>query len=227
MNMKPEIRIRLRSKKIGLLLQDARHFARYSPQECAEILGIPVEKYLDYENGSQAPALPEIEILAYVFDIPLEHFWGSQTLSGQKQDRQEVRLLQLLTLRNRIIQTRLQQLKVETGLDNEQLEERSGLDEQVIKKIEQGSAPVNLPELEILCSALNIQIDELYDQKGIIGEWRRRKQAIENFDQLSPGMQDFVSKPVNYPYIELARRISDLSVEKLRAVAEGLLEITY
>jgi hypothetical protein len=32
---------------------------------------------------------------------------------------------------------------------------------------------------------------------------------------------------VNLPYIHLAIRLSDLSVEKLRSVAEGLLEITY
>jgi len=37
----------------------------------------------------------------------------------------------------------------------------------------------------------------------------------------------FISKPVNLPYLELAMRLSDLSAEKLRGVAEGLLEITY
>ncbi|NPV78188.1 MAG: helix-turn-helix transcriptional regulator [Anaerolineae bacterium] len=224
---KEQIRIRLRTKKIGLLLQDARFFARYSPQECAEILGIPVEKYLDYENGYQAPALPEIEILAFVFNVPLEHFWGSQSIAGQKKGMQEADLQRLLTLRNRIIQTRLKQLILEAGLNSAQLAERTGLDEQVIKKIEEGRAPVKLPELEILCSALNIRIEELFDQKGIIGEWHRRRQSIEKFDHLSPALQDFVSKPVNHPFVELARRLSDLSVEKLRAVAEGLLEITY
>ena len=39
-------------------------------------------------------------------------------------------------------------------------------------------------------------------------------------------MQQFVSKPVNQPYLELAQRLSEMSVERLRSVAEGLLEIT-
>lgn len=224
---KEEIRIRLRTKKIGLLLQDARLFARYSPQECAEILGIPTEKYLDYETGSLAPTLPEIEILAFVFNIPLGHFWGSQSITEKNKSKPEANLQRLLALRRRIIQTRLRQRMLEAGLDSAQLAENSSLDEQMIKNIEQGSATVNLPELEILCSALDIRIEELFDQKGIIGEWHSRMQSIEKFDQLAPGLQDFVSKPVNHPYIELARRLSDLSVEKLRAVAEGLLEITY
>ena len=33
-------------------------------------------------------------------------------------------------------------------------------------------------------------------------------------------------KPVNLPYLEIAQRLSGLSVEKLRAMAEGLLDIT-
>jgi hypothetical protein len=39
-------------------------------------------------------------------------------------------------------------------------------------------------------------------------------------------LQSFVVKPINQPYLELAQRLSEMSVEKLRAVAEGLLEIT-
>ena len=40
-------------------------------------------------------------------------------------------------------------------------------------------------------------------------------------------LQVFVSKPINRPYLELAIRLSEMSVDRLRAVAEGLLEITY
>ena len=39
-------------------------------------------------------------------------------------------------------------------------------------------------------------------------------------------LQGFVCKPINRPYLELAVRLSEMSVEKLRGVAEGLLEIT-
>jgi hypothetical protein len=39
-------------------------------------------------------------------------------------------------------------------------------------------------------------------------------------------LQTFVSKPINRPYLELAQRLSEMSVDKLRSVAEGLLEIT-
>jgi hypothetical protein len=49
---------------------------------------------------------------------------------------------------------------------------------------------------------------------------------MQHFAELSPELQDFISKPINRPYLEIAQRLGEMSVEKLRAVAEGLLEIT-
>jgi hypothetical protein len=39
-------------------------------------------------------------------------------------------------------------------------------------------------------------------------------------------MQEFACKPVNRPYLELAMKLSNMSTEKLRSVAEDLLDIT-
>jgi hypothetical protein len=50
---------------------------------------------------------------------------------------------------------------------------------------------------------------------------------VGKFLDLPAPLQDFVCKPVNRPYVELALKLSELSVERLRAIAEGLLEITY
>jgi hypothetical protein len=70
-------------------------------------------------------------------------------------------------------------------------------------------------------------MEQFYDQHGPIGKWREQKGNVHKFLDLPPDMQQFVSKPVNRPYVELAMRLSELSTEKLRAVAEVLLEITY
>jgi len=39
-------------------------------------------------------------------------------------------------------------------------------------------------------------------------------------------LQEFILKPVNQPYLELAQKLSQMSVDKMRDVAEGLLDIT-
>jgi hypothetical protein len=40
-------------------------------------------------------------------------------------------------------------------------------------------------------------------------------------------VRQFVATPVNRPYLELAMKLSSMSRDKLRAVAENLLDITY
>ena len=91
---------------------------------------------------------------------------------------------------------------------------------------EYGERPVPLPILERLASALNSTLREFYDQRGPVGLWAGRQRTMQDFSKLPQELQSFVSKPVNRPYLELAQRLSEMSVDKLRGVAEGLLEIT-
>jgi hypothetical protein len=49
---------------------------------------------------------------------------------------------------------------------------------------------------------------------------------VEKFLELPDDLQAFLTQPVNRPYLELAVRLSEMSRDKLRSVAEGLLDIT-
>jgi hypothetical protein len=78
----------------------------------------------------------------------------------------------------------------------------------------------------MLTNILNIPIKDCFDKQGPVGQWANQQRLIQDFQILTPELQEFVSRPVNRPYLELAQRLSEMSVDKLRAVAEGLLEIT-
>jgi len=69
-------------------------------------------------------------------------------------------------------------------------------------------------------------VETFFDQNGPIGKWMNEQQSISEFLQLPPELRAFVCMPVNRPYLELARNLSQLSTDKLRSVAEGLLDIT-
>jgi aminopeptidase-like protein len=53
------------------------------------------------------------------------------------------------------------------------------------------------------------------------------QKAIHDFLKLPADLRQFVSQPVNIPYLELARKLSTMSKDRLRSVAEGLLDITF
>lgn len=222
----PEQLIKIRTHKLGVLMLDARTTNRRSVEECAQAMGIPAAQYETYEKGQRAPSLPELELLAYSLDLPLEHFWGSSTLatSGSGERKQTERLLKL---RHRIVGTYLRLGRTRANLSYRELSQVTSVPEADLKTYELGDQPIPLPQLEVMARALEMRIEEFFDQSGPIGKWRSDLLAMNKFLELPAELQQFVCKPVNRPYIDLAMRLSELQVEKLRSIAEGLLEITY
>ena len=220
--------LQIRNKKLGLLIQDARTVLRRTVEECAEATGVTPQKFQDFEKGKDAPSLPQLELLALYLDLPLEHFWGKQSLSQAAKTpdalQEKERLVQL---RNRVIGTSLRMARSNANLSYAQVSEKTGVGEEQLMRYELGEIAIPVSELELLSRALDTSVDSFYDQKGPIGKWRIQQGTMQKFLDLPPEVQQFVAKPVNRPYLELAMRLSDLSAEKLRAVAEVLLEITY
>jgi transcriptional regulator with XRE-family HTH domain len=217
----------IRAKKLGVLIYDARLASRRSVQECAQALGISVERFQEFESGSHAPSLPEIEVLAYYLNITLDHFWSRLSVSENLTDNKVAHVDRLIQLRQRMIGATLRQVRSQANLSLKEVTERVGISESDLQAYELGLNPVPLPVLESLIAALGSHIDLYKDQRGPVAAWINQQRATQQFLELPAELQEFVSRPVNRPYIELAMRLSELSVDKLRAVAEGLLEITY
>ncbi len=217
----------VRTRKLGLLIHDARLARNRSVELCAKAMGISQEDFQRLELGQLSPSLPQLEALAYYLDVPLDHFWGNQTLSGQAADDPAELTPQYLSLRQKIIGARLAMARSNLNLTTAEVSQTTTIPAENIQIYEMGVVPVPLPELEILANHLQVRMEEFFDQKGPIGQWREEKIAIQRFLELPQDLREFLIKPVNLPYLHLAMRLSDLSVEKLRAVAEGLLEITY
>ncbi len=221
------IALTIRAKKLGVLIRDARLAAGKDIDACARAIGISPEAFEAYELGVQSPSLPELELLAYTLDIPLDHFWGDRARTRQQEDRSQESLVKLVLLRQKIIGALLKKARLEAGLSLEDLAEQASLPAEKLAAYELGEAPVPVPELEALGGLLDRSVRDFQDRHGPVGSWAKRQQAMENFLNLPEELQLFVGKPVNQPFLELAQRLSEMDVNKLRAVAEGLLEITY
>ncbi len=217
----------IRTKIIGALIRDARIKAGKSIPECAEALGIQAQLIEQYELGEKAISLPELEALSYYLGVSLDRFWEKEGFSSQPDPEKTSNSSTLIKIRQRMIGALLKQARLESGLSPEDLASRVGLELGQLEAYELGLEQVPLPALEALSSALNRSIREFQDQKGPIGVWNAKQRAIRDFQSLPIEIQTFISKPVNRPYLELAVRLSEMSVDRLRAVAEGLLEITY
>ena len=71
--MDTKTQITIRTKKLGVLIRDARLSARRSVHECAKAIGVRTGVFRSYEEGVGSPSLPELEALVYYLELPLEH----------------------------------------------------------------------------------------------------------------------------------------------------------
>ena len=224
MTINPILKI-IRAKKLGILIRDAREKSGKSLEECAKAMGLSSDELSAVEFGDRPPTLPELEILAYYLDVPLEHFWENEILKSTGDDRvvdpEEIKQSRQMAIADLIHEGRLK-----ADLSFEELAQQAGLSAESLQSYETGEVPILLPELEILAQVLNNSIGEFEDHQGPVGSWFNDKRNISEFLDLPQELKEFVSKPFNRPYLELAVRLSELRVERLRALAEGLLEIT-
>lgn len=216
----------LRAKKLGALILDARLAARRSIEDCSAALGIPPAAYESYEMGQSSPSLPEIELLAYYLKVPVEHFWDSQALAEISDADKSWDAEKYVNLRNRMVGAQLRIARTKAGISLEELAQKTELSASQVESYEYGQAPIPLPLFDAINEILGVPVKDYYDKKGLVGQWFTQQRLLQEFSALPPDLQEFVTKPVNQPYLEMAVRLSGMSVDKLRAVAEVLLEIT-
>jgi len=218
--------ISIRAKILGVLLRDARCTARRSVQDCAEAIGVTPEEFEAFELGERAISLPKLEILAYYLAVPLAHFWGNKAVSEENSNGAKFDVEQLVGLRQRMIGALLRQARDEAGLSLEEVSAEVGIPPETLDAYELGEEEFPLPYLEVIGEKVGKRIEEFWDLYGPIGAWDQQQHAVQEFLTLTPELRGFVSRPINRPYLELAQRMSEMSVEKLRALGEGILEIT-
>jgi len=214
----------LRQKKLGLLIRDARMAERRSIKECADALGVKTGLFRSYEEGRRAPSLPELETLVFYLKLPIAQFWGKEIRSDASTP-EALDTVRLITLRHRMIGALLRQERTNVNMSIRHLSAETGITQAALKAFELGERAIPVPELESILAVMGSRIETFFDQNGPVGQWMTSQRAMQKFLELPEEMQNFVCQPVNRPYLYLAIKLSDMSREKLRSVAEGLLDI--
>ncbi|MBI4769283.1 MAG: helix-turn-helix transcriptional regulator [Chloroflexi bacterium] len=217
--------LQLRTRIIGVLLRNARQAAGKSIKQCADLLGITPAAYRKCETGQQTLALPQLEVLAHAFRIPLDHFWNDDLLPAGT-DQPPAPTDQLILLRQRIIGARLRHAREQANLSLKELAEQLGVTASRLSNYELGKRPIPLPELESLAAALNLSVDDFREDSGPAARWQNERRLAERMQALPEDLRRFIAQPVNESYLRLAMELSQMPVTRLRSIAEGLLDIT-
>jgi transcriptional regulator with XRE-family HTH domain len=218
--------IKIRAKKLGVLIRGARQSNHKTIHDCANAIGVPVEDFTSFEEGEKSPSLPQLEMLAFSLNVPMEYFLENELLQPEQRSPEKLDPKLIIGLRQRMIGVLLRKARLERGLTVEQIAESTGITLDQLERYEFGQQGIPLPELDAIAEQLGQTAKAFQDRNGPMGNWFIEQRSLREFKELAPELKVFVSKPVNRPYLELAQRLSEMDVQKLRMVAEGLLEIT-
>jgi transcriptional regulator with XRE-family HTH domain len=143
-------------------------------------------------------------------------------------DAQQADFSDLLAMRQRIVGALLRQARLQASRSVQDLAAEIKVTPEQVQKYEMGQEPIPLTHLERLARYMAVSLDYFLDsQRGPLAQHELDQKIQRRLDSLPPELRAFVAEPINVSYLETAKRLSELDVNKLRNIAEGLLDITY
>jgi transcriptional regulator with XRE-family HTH domain len=152
-------------------IKTIRMSLHFSIHDCAKLLGLPQGEYLAFERGEQHLSLPDLEILALYFGLPLEAFFNDkykrlyQLTLLQDGIRPQYQLL-----RQKIIRTQLVLERQSAGLTLEELEEATDIPLDVLRNYEEETVPIPIDHLQLICQHLGKHLDTFFPDELQVSE---------------------------------------------------------
>jgi len=218
----------IRNKIIGILVKQARLEAGKTMRECGEFLGCSPAIYGQYERGNRGLSLPQLEALAYFFDVPLASLWDDGHVAPAGTQERALPMAQMIDLRRRILAVKMRQCRQAAGLSQRDMSQLLGRTANMVSLYERGMRDIPLADLEVVAERCGHSLLEFVDEETIpLSEVVQQRRLAVQLDELPPEVREFVLNPTNTLYLRIAMLLSTMKADHLRQIAETLLDITY
>jgi len=215
---------RLRGKMLGVLIRDARLNASRTLEDCARLLNTQPAQVAAWEYGEAVPDLPQLELLAYHFGVPISHFWGTETLKNDANQRVDAQA-EYMALRHRMIGALLRQAREDAGLSLEDVAQAAHMTPDTLAAYEVGE-PIPMNVLPVLSNAVDNNMAYFLETSSYIGALLQMREEWRHFLELDEETRAFAANPLNVGFLKIALMFSKMPTDDLRKVAEGMLDIT-
>jgi len=219
----PDARL-LRGKILGARIRKLRTQLRFSMKDAAALIGVSSSVLSSYETGKKAISLPELELLAFHFGLPLGAFL-SDSESKDPEDR-SLEPDKLIALRQRMIGARIRTRRNDLDLSLREVARDIEIPASRLSDYERGNKPIPLPELEAIVMRLDQQVSDYIDHHGPVADRLDLLNQVKAFRSLPEEMRTFLLDPDNLPLLRLAHNLSSLPVDDMETLGEGLLKLT-
>lgn len=214
------------SKKV---LADAltriREYRNMTLKEASQLLGVPTSRLTNYEQGKYIPSLPEIECLAYCYDVPISVLFSTLELEKFVKEPDTDKLAELRQVRHRIIATRLSIAMDNANRTEKDISVETGISKSKLQKYFQGNMEIPLDELVHICHALKLEVEILFDLDSVIGKWQKDLSMQLIFSSVPNEIKSYVLDNRNWPFIDTAEKIKSLPKSEIKSFSDSLTTI--
>lgn len=215
----------IRARMLGVLILDAREASGFSVEDLAPAIDTSVATLQAWEYGDAVPSLPQIELLAYVLQVPISHFWGGETFA-QQRDARLIDGTEYTIVRSRMIGLMVATLRQQKNIERDDLAEAVGISSDELQAYEMGDAEIPMTIMVSLSSNLGVSLSHFLDGSGRVGNFIEFQQMTELFAKMPDDVREFLAVPSNEAYIRVAMSLAHIPTDNLRSLAEGLIDIT-
>jgi len=218
----------IKAKKFGVRLSSYRKSKGISLDSLSRWTGISQDEIEKIESGESTLSLPEIEVIALKMGLSTADLVSGEIIPERDAETELALNGQFISLRDRMIALLLHKARSEQNKSLEEIAEKVGISTSELNDYESGAISIPWPVLDFLCSVYELTVSSLLStpgktEKDDVQNGGSQAMSASNVDEMSK----FINNPANKPYLDLAKRLSELDAGKLRNIAEGLLEITY
>jgi len=206
-------------------LENTRQKRGFSLKAVSELLGIPTSRLRNYERGKYIPTLPELEILSYLYRVPIFILMDNAKLVKFLDTPEADQIQKLISLRSQIIRTHLQIAFETAEMSQKDLSRETGIPASRIKRYMNKPVEIPLDDLIKLDNALDLDHDVLFDNESPVGKWHNQQELFCEFESLPDDIREFIKKEDNQKTIRAARNINYLNGQHLLQLADSLKEL--
>jgi len=228
--MTTKVNSQLKQKILGVLMKNARQRAGLGVEETANYLGVSTDALTAYEFGQAEADLPTLEALARLCSLPVDYFWAEDPMPVP--DR-EYSAPQAIQLRRKVIGVLLNKARTKSDVSQDKIAKALDCPVDQVIDYELGQKAIPFSHMEVLTKLLDVPLDYFFNGTTLAPtteETAAPPQATvpdAELEHLPDDVVAFLKDPANVLYIKLAMRLHSLSADTLRALAEGILDITY
>ena len=197
-----------------------------SLHDCARVLGTSTRRYMAFEQGEESLSLPELEILAYYFGIPL-----MECLEGQINFSMRFSLLEddkrtaYIHLREKWIRSRIAVETENKEIKLEELSEPLGIPVETLVGYQKGEITIPINHLQKICAHLDIPLNDFFpeSEKDEFENKHLFKQAAGQWNPEFP-QGEAAGRSGEATYHQLLAALKDIPEEDQVQVAKALLK---